>query len=297
MEIGDRIKMLRIADGLTQQYLAELLGVSQNTVTKMETGKSRPSLNSINILANYFIVSKEWLQHGTPPMIPNGWGYASVPFKGWSELPKVEKSTKLNQIVDAMVTIFADFLVESHIKKFATALIEGSDNVLCVLPLSTKSSLVLRIAGELWPMMEKMFTDAGLQVTKTITIPGEMAASIHQSSSPLSRLGQTIELHRRLGLGKLTKTWSDIKRPNDMRSVKVYKNRLQKVCRDILAKGLDPADVISMLKDMTAARLNYEFKDSVDFLLCRSKSPLFKTRYEKIRNGDDSPDEREIKKD
>jgi DNA-binding XRE family transcriptional regulator len=288
MDTGDRVKMLRIADGLTQQYLAELLGVSQNTVAKMESGKSKLSLRSINILSNYFIVSKEWLQHGTPPVILNGWGYACVPFKGWKELPSSEKPKKLNQIVDAMGTIFIEFLAEGRVKKFFKAQVEGSDDAIFVLPLSAKSSFVLRCAGDLLPMMEGVFKDTGLKKGKSIVIPEEMARFINQSSSPLSRLEHTIELHRMLGLKKLTQAWSDLKHPYDLRSARVYQNRINKVCRDILAKGLDPADVISTLKEMTGARLNYQFKDSVDFLLSRSKSPLFKSRYEKFRNGDNS---------
>lgn len=297
MHTGERIKLLRIADGLTQQYLAELLGVTQGVITRIESGKSKPSFRSINILSHYFIVSKDWLKDGTTPAIINGWGYATVPFKGWHDLPSSTKASKLKQIADVMGTLFVDFLRESHVTTFFTVHIQDSDDVIFVFPIGPGSTFVLRFTGELTPMLEDILKDTGLQEAKSILIPDEMAYSIHQSSSPLSRMEHIIELHNMLGLGELTQTWSDIKHPYDLRSAKVYQNRINKVCRDILAKGLDPADVIHSLKNMTDARLNYQFKNSVDFLLSRSKSPLFKSRSEKFRNGDDSPHGRGFKKD
>lgn len=39
----DRIIEFRIQRGLSQKEMAELLGVDQGTVSKMETGKIRPS--------------------------------------------------------------------------------------------------------------------------------------------------------------------------------------------------------------------------------------------------------------
>lgn len=288
MNTGDRIKFLRIGDGLTQRYIAELLGVRQKSVALMESGKSKVSLRATNILSNYFIVSKEWLENGTPPVILDGWGYVSVPFKGWKELPASEKPKRLNQIADAMGTLFVDFLVESTIKKFFKAEIGGSEDVILVFPASSKSSLLLRVAGDLWPMLEGILKDTGLRPAKSIMIAEEMANSIHQSSSPLSKLEHTIELHRLLGLGQLTRGWSVLERTRDQRCVKVYQNRVNKVCRDILEKGIDPADVVNTIKEMTTARLNYQFKDSVDFLLSRAKAPLFKRHAEKIDDADNS---------
>lgn len=42
MEMRDSIKALRMRRGMTQAMLADLLEVDQSTVTKWETGASRP---------------------------------------------------------------------------------------------------------------------------------------------------------------------------------------------------------------------------------------------------------------
>lgn len=59
--IGDRIRDLRNRKRLSQTELAKLLHVSQQTVTKWETGKSEPSGSAINSIADYFNVSADWL--------------------------------------------------------------------------------------------------------------------------------------------------------------------------------------------------------------------------------------------
>ncbi|CAM3093686.1 helix-turn-helix domain-containing protein [Limosilactobacillus mucosae] len=59
--IGDRIRDLRNQKRLSQTDLAKIINVSQQTVTKWETGKSEPSSSAINRLADYFDVSSDYL--------------------------------------------------------------------------------------------------------------------------------------------------------------------------------------------------------------------------------------------
>lgn len=58
--IGDRIKNLRKERGLTQQQLAEVLGVERSSVGKYETG-SLPSAEVMLRMAEYFSVSVDYL--------------------------------------------------------------------------------------------------------------------------------------------------------------------------------------------------------------------------------------------
>lgn len=54
MTIGERIKAFRKASGLSQEKVAELVGVSRQAVTKWESGKSAPSTENLFRLAEIF---------------------------------------------------------------------------------------------------------------------------------------------------------------------------------------------------------------------------------------------------
>lgn len=56
MKIGDKIKKLRINNNLTQEQLAEKLFVTRNTISKWETNKSIPNIDSLKILSEVFNV-------------------------------------------------------------------------------------------------------------------------------------------------------------------------------------------------------------------------------------------------
>lgn len=59
---SERIKELRQKKkGLTQQKLAEILGIKQNSYSDWETGKNEPSLENLVKLADLFEVSLDWL--------------------------------------------------------------------------------------------------------------------------------------------------------------------------------------------------------------------------------------------
>ena len=64
MEFQQRLYELRKKTGLSQEGLAELLGVSRQAVQKWETGASRPDLDNLAALARYFNVSLDDLVTG-----------------------------------------------------------------------------------------------------------------------------------------------------------------------------------------------------------------------------------------
>lgn len=59
--IAKRIKMLRTEKGISQQELAKVVGKSQQAVNLWEKGENEPGLDTINLLANYFDVSSDYL--------------------------------------------------------------------------------------------------------------------------------------------------------------------------------------------------------------------------------------------
>ena len=57
MELNEKLQELRKSRGLTQEELAELLFVSRTAVSKWETGKGYPSIDSLREISRYFSVS------------------------------------------------------------------------------------------------------------------------------------------------------------------------------------------------------------------------------------------------
>lgn len=64
----DRIKKIRKELDLTQQKLAEKIGVQRNTVAMYEMGKTTPSEAIILSICREFNVNEHWLRDGTGEM-------------------------------------------------------------------------------------------------------------------------------------------------------------------------------------------------------------------------------------
>ena len=61
MTLGERIQKLRKTTGLSQEQLAELVGVSRQAISKWETDQSAPELENILLLSKAFSVSTDEL--------------------------------------------------------------------------------------------------------------------------------------------------------------------------------------------------------------------------------------------
>ena len=58
---GERIAECRNRKHLTQQQLAEAIGVSKNTVFSWEKGLRKPDIDSLSMLADFFGVTTDYL--------------------------------------------------------------------------------------------------------------------------------------------------------------------------------------------------------------------------------------------
>ena len=67
MNISDRIQSLRKARGITQEQLADAVGVSRQAVSKWEAEQSVPDLERIVAMAEYFDVTTDYLLRGIEP--------------------------------------------------------------------------------------------------------------------------------------------------------------------------------------------------------------------------------------
>lgn len=61
MQLNEKIFQCRKRCGLSQQELAERLGVSRQAVSKWELGTALPELDKLKLLADTFGVSADWL--------------------------------------------------------------------------------------------------------------------------------------------------------------------------------------------------------------------------------------------
>lgn len=67
MNIADRIQSLRKAKGISQEQLADIIGVSRQAVSKWESEQSAPDLEKIILLCDYFEVTTDYLLRGIEP--------------------------------------------------------------------------------------------------------------------------------------------------------------------------------------------------------------------------------------
>ena len=54
MDFGSKVQMLRKNHGISQERLAEILNINRNYLSRIETGKSEPSLSVLKDIAKYF---------------------------------------------------------------------------------------------------------------------------------------------------------------------------------------------------------------------------------------------------
>lgn len=59
--MGDRLRQARLARGLSLRKLAEVLGVSPSLISQVETGRAKPSVNTLYALANELGISLDVL--------------------------------------------------------------------------------------------------------------------------------------------------------------------------------------------------------------------------------------------
>lgn len=64
IKIGSSISELRKAKGLTQEQFAEIIGVTQKSVSRWETGQNIPDVDKIIALSDYFNVSTDYILTG-----------------------------------------------------------------------------------------------------------------------------------------------------------------------------------------------------------------------------------------
>jgi len=68
MTVGDRIQNLRKTKGMSQEELADQVGVSRQAVSKWESEQATPDLDKVVIMSELFEVTTDYLLKGIEPV-------------------------------------------------------------------------------------------------------------------------------------------------------------------------------------------------------------------------------------
>lgn len=70
MTVNERIKELRISQGLTMEQFGERIGIKRSSISLIESGKNNPSDQTIMLICREFGYNEEWLRDGIEPKKP-----------------------------------------------------------------------------------------------------------------------------------------------------------------------------------------------------------------------------------
>lgn len=68
MNIADRIQSLRKSKGISQEQLADVVGVSRQAVSKWESEQTIPDLEKVILMSEYFEVTTDYILKGIEPV-------------------------------------------------------------------------------------------------------------------------------------------------------------------------------------------------------------------------------------
>ncbi|MDT2640605.1 helix-turn-helix transcriptional regulator [Enterococcus dongliensis] len=69
MEVGERLKLRRVELNLTQEYVAEVLGITRQTISNWENGRSYPDIERMIRLSDVYSLSLDELLKGDKKMV------------------------------------------------------------------------------------------------------------------------------------------------------------------------------------------------------------------------------------
>ena len=80
MNIGERIHSLRKSKGISQEELADKIGVSRQAVSKWESEQNTPDIEKVILLSDYFETTTDYLLKGTEPVKETGSKWSAMLF-------------------------------------------------------------------------------------------------------------------------------------------------------------------------------------------------------------------------
>ncbi|OHX39639.1 MULTISPECIES: helix-turn-helix domain-containing protein [Cytobacillus] len=64
MTVGERIKDIRVNQKLTQADFAKSIGIKQSSLSEIEQGRTKPSIDTVIATSKQYGVSTDWILKG-----------------------------------------------------------------------------------------------------------------------------------------------------------------------------------------------------------------------------------------
>ena len=271
MKVGDRIKLLRVFQGYTQAYLADIAGLRQRNIAMIEKSSYHPSDHVLTVLSSFFFCSFQWLTYGHPPAFDHLWGYAHIPGQNAKSI------RKLNEIDFISKTFFVEFLQENHVRKYYLVRQKNSggkeDTRLYVFPLMLPTVLALKVVVPCWAGVNHAISQANLNLAKEISITSDEIDCIDDPQSSKTLPSVVAKVWESLGIGKkenLLRRWLPILKapiaPKDRLKQMLYEKQVNEICRLIVEKNLDIFDVIDNMKKYDRSYMTGSIFDDLEKL-------------------------------
>ncbi|KRE73928.1 helix-turn-helix domain-containing protein [Paenibacillus sp. Soil750] len=97
--IGSKIKQIRKVNNMTQNEFSKLIGISQGTLSEIEKGKAKPTIETLQEINNCFQIDLNWLileNHGDIELFA-------------SEIELINKVRALDHMLQREILEFIDF--------------------------------------------------------------------------------------------------------------------------------------------------------------------------------------------
>ena len=121
-KLGERIKQIRLAAGLTQQQFAERIGLSRNFIAVIETSGRKPSDRTVSDICREFGVSLAWLEEGVGDMYVQRSANEELALMVTSLMGEADESFR-KRFISAMMELPPEFW--SEFEKFLKIITEG----------------------------------------------------------------------------------------------------------------------------------------------------------------------------
>ncbi len=105
---GDKIKALRVAKHMTQQQLADAIGITRSTVCKYELNRRTPVLSDLKRIADVFYVGLEYFG----PEVPDEKGDVTFRLMNFFKDDRVGKEEKISLFNDILIA-YSDIVLNS----------------------------------------------------------------------------------------------------------------------------------------------------------------------------------------
>ena len=172
MEFQQRLYDLRKKAGLSQEGLADLLGVTRQAVQKWEAGASRPDMDNLAALARYFNVTLDYLVTGQEPPAPAVQEDDPQPVKE----PTQEEVSAQPEYKEVVYT----WPVKGQVLRTFTAEVLAYDPTMgdwrthCGVDIAAEAGLKVLAAGE--GQVEEVYSDPMMGTTVTVQQPDGITA-------------------------------------------------------------------------------------------------------------------------